>query len=230
MVSYASGCIYVFHDELPCSPGPPSYQLVKQVCQFISLLEIHRWVELQGEKFSVFTCKNKSTRNPLFKWQIGDKPITQFAFTTDGRMLATVSTVSGLFVCGFKEFNCAGRLFAHLQLYSNGAAFRDEVVFRCSEHIGLEPGWEANCDGRRGRLADGVQCAREAGCLQRSRPQELDFPCGSLRCNSMHYECDCRLHSIPSAQSQNRTWLPRMAPLLQTSPLCRPCPPSAFPI
>ncbi|PAV60539.1 hypothetical protein WR25_25544 [Diploscapter pachys] len=75
MVSYASGCIYVFHDELPCSPGPPSYQLVKQ-----------------GEKFSVFTCKNKATRNPLFKWQIGDKPITQFAFTNDGRMLATVST------------------------------------------------------------------------------------------------------------------------------------------
>lgn len=124
--------------------------------------------ELQGEKFSVYTCKNKATRNPLFKWQIGDKPITQFAFTNDGRMLATVSTVSCLRVC-FEANSIAGWLFAHLQLYPNGAAFRDEVVFRCPEHIGLESRWKVDCNGRGGRPADCVQCAREAGCLQRTR-------------------------------------------------------------
>ena len=127
MVSYASGCIYVFHDELPCSPGPPSYQLVKQAC--LPFFRFKQSIPFQGEKFSVFTCKNKSTRNPIYKWQIGDKPITQFAFTNDGRMLATVSTVS-IFLKSKLSCSIAGWLSAHLQLRSNGAALDNEIVLR----------------------------------------------------------------------------------------------------
>ncbi len=48
-----------------CFIGPPSYQLFRQ-----------------GEGFSVYTCKMKSTRNPLYRWQIGDGgAINEFAFS-----------------------------------------------------------------------------------------------------------------------------------------------------
>uniref|UniRef100_A0A914WJG6 WD repeat-containing protein 20 n=1 Tax=Plectus sambesii TaxID=2011161 RepID=A0A914WJG6_9BILA len=74
LASHASGHIYLYNEELPCSPGAPSYQSFKQ-----------------GEGFTIYTCKTKSTRNPMYRWSIGEGAVTEFAFSgTDAKYLATV--------------------------------------------------------------------------------------------------------------------------------------------
>ena len=74
LVSFNSGNMYVFNHELLCSPTAPVYQLFKQ-----------------GEGFSIYTCKAKSTRNPLYKWTVGHGAISQFAFSPCGHFLAVMS-------------------------------------------------------------------------------------------------------------------------------------------
>ena len=74
--------MYVFNHELSSPPASsssssnsgPVYQTFKQ-----------------GDGFGIFTCKAKSTRNPLYKWTIGKGSITEFAFSPCGHFLAVVS-------------------------------------------------------------------------------------------------------------------------------------------
>lgn len=74
-MSHASGQLYVYHEELSCGSVPPVYQLFKE-----------------GDGFSVYTCKTKSTRNPLYRWFIDGAPcINEFAFSPCSRYLAVVS-------------------------------------------------------------------------------------------------------------------------------------------
>ncbi|CAJ0581958.1 unnamed protein product, partial [Mesorhabditis spiculigera] len=73
LVAHTSGCMYLYNEELQCPQTPPSYQVFKQ-----------------GDRFTIFTCKAKSSKNPVFKWQIGQGSITQFAFSHDGQMLGVV--------------------------------------------------------------------------------------------------------------------------------------------
>lgn len=54
LAAHASGHLYLYNEELPCTPAAPVYQPFK--C---------------GEGFSILTCKSKSTRNPLYKWSFG---------------------------------------------------------------------------------------------------------------------------------------------------------------
>lgn len=54
LAAHASGHLYLYNEELLCSPTTPIYQPFK--C---------------GDGFSVLTCKSKSTRNPLYKWSFG---------------------------------------------------------------------------------------------------------------------------------------------------------------
>ena len=89
LVSFSSGCLYVFNHELPCSPTPPVYQLFKQ-----------------GEGFAIYTCKAKSTRNPLYKWQVGHGAVNQCRHGTD--VLAQISQC----LCGVGED--AGVVVRHL--------------------------------------------------------------------------------------------------------------------
>uniref|UniRef100_V5HSI7 Putative wd40 protein dmr-n9 n=1 Tax=Ixodes ricinus TaxID=34613 RepID=V5HSI7_IXORI len=74
LVSHASGQLYVYKEDLPCGSTPPHYQLFKQ-----------------GDGFSVFTCKTKSTRNPLYRWVVGEGALHEFAFSPCARYLATAS-------------------------------------------------------------------------------------------------------------------------------------------
>lgn len=75
LASHSSGNMYLYNEELPCSPGPPSYQIFKQ-----------------GDGFTVHTCKTKTSRNPVYRWTIGNGAINQFAFApnNDAKLLATV--------------------------------------------------------------------------------------------------------------------------------------------
>ncbi|XP_070494129.1 WD repeat-containing protein 20 [Chironomus tepperi] len=54
LAAHSSGHLYLYNEELPCSPTTPVYQPFK--C---------------GDGYTVVTCKSKSTRNPLFKWAFG---------------------------------------------------------------------------------------------------------------------------------------------------------------
>ncbi|XP_055622429.1 WD repeat-containing protein 20 [Toxorhynchites rutilus septentrionalis] len=77
LASHASGCLYMYNEELSCSPIAPSYQPHK--C---------------GDGFIVLSCKSKSTRNPLYKWCFGQQEnasINEFCFSPCGQHLAVVS-------------------------------------------------------------------------------------------------------------------------------------------
>ncbi|XP_014226514.1 WD repeat-containing protein 20 isoform X1 [Trichogramma pretiosum] len=76
LVSYSSGQLYLYNEELMCGTTPPHYQPFKS-----------------GEGYAIHTCKTKSTRNPLYRWVIGAEGccINEFAFSPDGSNLAVVS-------------------------------------------------------------------------------------------------------------------------------------------
>lgn len=76
LASHASGHLYLYNEELPCTPTAPNYQPFKI-----------------GEGYSILTCKSKSTRNPLYKWMFSTENcgINEFAFSPCGSNLAIVS-------------------------------------------------------------------------------------------------------------------------------------------
>ena len=84
----------------------------------------------QGDKFSVWTCKAKSSRNPVYKWHIGAAgAIHQFAFSPiDSNIMAVVGHVSDLLRNVVDTNLLSGRLPAPLCIPLDGAAHMDEVV------------------------------------------------------------------------------------------------------
>lgn len=76
LASHASGHLYLYNEELPCTPTAPNYQNFKS-----------------GDGFTILTCKSKSTRNPLYKWTFNTDncSINEFCFSPCGSMLAIVS-------------------------------------------------------------------------------------------------------------------------------------------
>jgi len=93
LVSHASGQMYVYNEELPCGPTPPHYQLFKQ-----------------GDSFAVYTCKTKSTRNPLYRWVIGQGAINEFAFSPCCKYLAVVSQDGYLRVFNYDSMELVGSM------------------------------------------------------------------------------------------------------------------------
>lgn len=92
LVSHASGQMYLYSEDVTCGGlTPPSYQLFKQ-----------------GTGFSVWTCKAKSTRNPLYRWIIGDGAINDFAFSPCSKYLAVVSQDGCLRVLNYDTMELMG--------------------------------------------------------------------------------------------------------------------------
>jgi len=114
LVSYSSGCMYVYNHELPCAPTThaPVYQLFKQ-----------------GQGYAVYTCKTKTTRNPLYKWAVGEavggnlssssnansqasfagsSSINEFAFSPCGHYLAVASQDGYLRVFNYDTMELVG--------------------------------------------------------------------------------------------------------------------------
>ncbi len=85
--------MYVYNEELPCGPTPPHYQPFKS-----------------GEGFSVYTCKTKSTRNPLYRWVVGEGSINEFAFSPCSKYLAVVSQDGYLRVFNFDTMELVGTM------------------------------------------------------------------------------------------------------------------------
>lgn len=93
LVSHSSGQLYVYKEDLPCGSTPPHYQIFKQ-----------------GEGFSVYTCKAKSTRNPLYRWVIGEGSINEIAFSPCSNYLAVVSQDGFLRVFNYDTMELVGRV------------------------------------------------------------------------------------------------------------------------
>ncbi|KAK4883772.1 hypothetical protein RN001_000043 [Aquatica leii] len=75
LAAHASGQLYVYNEELPCGSTSPHYQPFKS-----------------GDGFTVSTCKTKSTRNPLFRWLLGNgAAINEITFSPNGTQLAIAS-------------------------------------------------------------------------------------------------------------------------------------------
>ena len=93
LVSHSSGQMYVYNEELPCGQTPPNYQPFKQ-----------------GEGFSIFTCKTKSTRNPLYRWVIGTGSINEFAFSPCSQYLAVVGQDGYLRLFNYNSMELIGTM------------------------------------------------------------------------------------------------------------------------
>uniref|UniRef100_A0A182XWH9 WD_REPEATS_REGION domain-containing protein n=1 Tax=Anopheles stephensi TaxID=30069 RepID=A0A182XWH9_ANOST len=92
LVSHASGCIYLYNDELPCTPATPSYQPCKT-----------------GDGFVVLASKSKATKNPLYKWCFGqheNASINEFCFSPCGQHLAVRMEQVGIARSYFGGFLC----------------------------------------------------------------------------------------------------------------------------
>lgn len=90
-MSHNSGQMYVYNEDLPCGNTPPHYQLFKQ-----------------GEGFAIYTCKTKSTRNPLYRWIIGDGALNEFAFSPCSKYLAIVSQDGFLRIFNYNTMDIIG--------------------------------------------------------------------------------------------------------------------------
>ncbi|XP_068220939.1 WD repeat-containing protein 20 [Palaemon carinicauda] len=91
LAAHSSGHMYTYNEELLCGVDRPHYQLFKQ-----------------GDGYSVYTCKTKSTRNPLYRWVIGEGSINEFAFSPCSKYLAVVSQDGSLRVFNFDTMDLLG--------------------------------------------------------------------------------------------------------------------------
>ena len=93
LVSYSSGQLYVYNEELMCGATPPHYQMFKH-----------------GDGFSIHTCKTKSTRNPMYRWVVGEGAINEFAFSPCAKYLAIVSEDGYLRVFDYNAMELVGSM------------------------------------------------------------------------------------------------------------------------
>ena len=85
--------MYLFKEDIPCGNTAPNYQQFKS-----------------GEGFTIYTCKSKTTRNPIFRWSIGEGAIHEFAFSPCGEYLAIVSQDGFLRVFHYDHMELIGRM------------------------------------------------------------------------------------------------------------------------
>ncbi|XP_077265367.1 WD repeat-containing protein 20 isoform X1 [Temnothorax americanus] len=93
LVSHSSGQLYLYNEELLCGTTAPHYQSFKS-----------------GDGYAIYTCKTKSTRNPLYRWVIGAEGccINEFAFSPCGTNLAVVSQDGFLRVFQYNTMELVG--------------------------------------------------------------------------------------------------------------------------
>ncbi|XP_058468081.1 WD repeat-containing protein 20 [Malaya genurostris] len=94
LASHASGCLYMYNEELSCTSVSPIYQPYK--C---------------GDGYIVLACKSKSSRNPLYKWCFGQQEnssINEFCFSPCGLHLAIVSQDGFLRVFHYSNMELTG--------------------------------------------------------------------------------------------------------------------------
>jgi len=81
LVSYASGNMYVYNQDVMSPTTLPVYQMFKQ-----------------GPGYSIYTCKTKTTRNPIYKWTIGSHQAGVSSSSSSGG--AGGNAGAGIGICG----------------------------------------------------------------------------------------------------------------------------------
>lgn len=78
LAAHASGHLYLYNEDLPCTPATPTYAPLRS-----------------GDGFAVHACKAKQPRNPLHRWTFtttaSGGAINEMAFSPCGQLLAIVS-------------------------------------------------------------------------------------------------------------------------------------------
>lgn len=88
LAAHASGHLYLYDEELPCTPTAPVYQPFK--C---------------GDGYIVLAGKSKSTRNPLFKWSFGSTMNNNHSSSSSSSSSSTISSSSSSYTCA--SDNCS---------------------------------------------------------------------------------------------------------------------------
>lgn len=101
LASHSSGNAYLYNENLPCNPSPPVYQIFKQ-----------------GDGYTIYTCKTKTSRNPVYRWAVGSGTLHEFAFSPsdDTKLLATVSQDGFLRIFNYHTME----LLAYMKSYFGG--------------------------------------------------------------------------------------------------------------
>ncbi|KAL3984679.1 WD domain G-beta repeat family protein [Acanthocheilonema viteae] len=101
LASHTSGNAYLYNENLPCNQSPPVYQIFKQ-----------------GNGYTIYTCKTKTSRNPVHRWAVGNGTLHEFAFSPndDTTLLATVSQDGFLRIFNYH----AMELLAYMKSYFGG--------------------------------------------------------------------------------------------------------------
>ncbi|OZC12315.1 WD domain, G-beta repeat protein [Onchocerca flexuosa] len=101
LASHTSGNAYLYNENLPCNPSPPVYQIFKQ-----------------GDGYTIYTCKTKTSRNPVYRWAVGTGSLHEFSFSPsdDMKLLATVSQDGFLRIFNYHSME----LLAYMKSYFGG--------------------------------------------------------------------------------------------------------------
>uniref|UniRef100_A0A8R1XVZ1 WD_REPEATS_REGION domain-containing protein n=1 Tax=Onchocerca volvulus TaxID=6282 RepID=A0A8R1XVZ1_ONCVO len=101
LASHTSGNAYLYNENLPCNPSPPVYQIFKQ-----------------GDGYTIYTCKTKTSRNPVYRWAVGTGSLHEFSFSPsdDTKLLATVSQDGFLRIFNYHSME----LLAYMKSYFGG--------------------------------------------------------------------------------------------------------------
>lgn len=83
----------MYKDDLTCGQTSPAYQVFKQ-----------------GDGYCVYTCKAKSTRNPLYRWAIGEGSLNEISFSPCSKFMAVVSQDGFLRVFSYDTMDLVGRM------------------------------------------------------------------------------------------------------------------------
>jgi len=105
IVSYSSGCLYVFDEELNYQRDP-------------TIQPVYSTIRDPTKNYSIFYTKTKTkqTRNPIARWIIGNGSVNEFAFSPDQTLLATVSQDGFLRIFHYEKME----LISYMKSYFGG--------------------------------------------------------------------------------------------------------------
>jgi hypothetical protein len=126
LAAHASGHLYLYNEELPCSPTTPVFQQFK--C---------------GDGYTVLTCKSKTSRNPVYKWSFGLNSATNGNVNSSSSSSSSSSTISSSSSsyscasdnCSINEF-CFSPCGANLAIVSQDGFLR-VFLYETMELVGI---------------------------------------------------------------------------------------------
>ena len=127
LAAHASGHMYLYNEELPCSPTAPVYQPFKS-----------------GDGYTILTCKSKSTRNPLYKWQFGincgtglnSSSTSSSSSSSSSSAASTISSSSSSYTCS--SDNCSINEFSFSPCGTNLAIVSQDGFLRVFHYDTME--------------------------------------------------------------------------------------------